>query len=273
MPLHDKVQDSPLWNAQLIPSYLPCLLMTIQARSEYFTDILSNRYTWPQDFAIHLSCTWHDWIGQHVNSSTLTTTFLWWNSDGRNPAYFILTMPHRPLAMRWRKSCSSWHTTLMGQLTHHNEQANVPFRLIIQQCLGKQLRTQTSIQLILTLILYLTLQVQDQHPTRHNPMELDTTLLQRETIPNLQGCEPRTKLGKPYWTSKGANLAQNSGNLTKGAELQGCEAVNTSTLHCKAVLGILCTYYVYYISASVECTHGITEGCAYAHDTMWCTCL
>jgi hypothetical protein len=62
----------------------------------------------------------------------------------------------------------------MDQLTQHHEQANFPFRFIIQQCLGEQLRTGTSFQLSLTLILNLT--PQDQQPTRHNPMELDTTL-------------------------------------------------------------------------------------------------
>ena len=74
-------------------------------------------------------------------------------------------------------------TTLMDQLTQHHEQANFPIRFSIQQCLGEQLRMQTSIQL---------------SPTRHKPMELDTTLLRRENIPDIQGCEPCTKLGKPY---------------------------------------------------------------------------
>jgi hypothetical protein len=145
-------------------------------------------------------------------------------------------------------------TTPMDQLTQHHEQANFPFRLIIQQCLGEQLRTRTSFQLSLTLILYLT--PQDQQPTRHNPMELDTTLLQRETIPDLQGCEPRTKLGKPYRTSKGAGL-------------QGCEAVNTSTLHCKGVLGILRTYScTTYLSSSRVYVRYYGSMCIHTHDTM-----
>ena len=59
----------------------------------YFMDI-PNQYTWPQDFAIHLSITCHDWTGRHVNSSTLTMTFSRCNSDGRNPAYFIDSLFH-----------------------------------------------------------------------------------------------------------------------------------------------------------------------------------
>ena len=97
---------------------------------QIFTDILSNRYTRPKDFAIHLSCTWHDRIGRDMNSSTSTTTFLWWNLDSGNPAYFILTTPHRPLAMRWRKSCSSrlrwtnWQTIMNKPTSPSNLSSN-----------------------------------------------------------------------------------------------------------------------------------------------------
>ena len=149
-------------------------------------------------------------------------------------------------------------TTLMDQLTHSPSDLSSNN---VSASSRERKGTQPSIQLILTLILstwhykYKTSTHTTQpHGTWHHSTmtgkhtghaRVRTLHKTWETLPNLQGCgTPRVWSREHQYTP-----------------LQGCVRHTTYILH------ILPT------SAPVECTHGTTEGCAYAHDTTWCTCF